>query len=439
VKKLVLFFLLLMVLDAFTQNSDNSLMTKDQSETFSFNQYFENKTLRVDYYLAGNDHEEIVYFREMKREPQWGGNPKNLIDPRQTGSYRYLLKDSVTGILLFSRGFCSLFQEWQGTTEAKKVQRAFPMAAVMPFPKHTVIFIIERRKYETGQFESLFSMVVNPLDYFIIREMPVSYPVKILYHAGESSSCLDIAFISEGYMEYEMPKFLEDAIRMTDYFLVQPPYNEFRDQINFYAIQSPSQETGVDIPGQNTYVNTCVNSSFYTWDMDRYLTTFDTKGIYDIAASVPYDAIFILNNSSQYGGGGFYNHYGQSTVDNALSEKVAIHEFGHSFAGLADEYYASEITYSDFYNLHTEPWEPNITTHIDFDSKWKSMIPDTVPIPTPREVRYQATVGMFEGGGYVSKGVFSPMMDCRMKGNAANGFCPVCQEAIRRMIRFYCD
>ena len=196
-----------------------------------------------------------------------------------------------------------------------------------------------------------------------------------------------------------------------------------------------SDESGVTIPGGEIYVKTNINSSFYTFDMDRYLTTFDTKAIYDIAANVPYDAIFVLVNSKRYGGGGFYNHYCEGTVDNQLSRLVAIHEFGHSFAGLADEYYDAEVTYSDFYNLKVEPWEPNITTNVDFASKWKSMISPDVPVPTPREPKFQNSTGMFEGGGYLAKGMYSPRMDCRMKSNEQQSFCPVCQEAIMKMIK----
>jgi hypothetical protein len=173
--------------------------------------------------------------------------------------------------------------------------------------------------------------------------------------------------------------------------------------------------------------------------MDRYLTTPETRAMYDIAANVPYDMIFVLVNSKRYGGGGFYNHYGQSTVDHQLSEIVAIHEFGHQFAGLADEYYTSEITYSDFYNLKFEPWEPNITTNIDFNSKWKNLVTPGTPIPTPRTEQYKDACGMFEGGGYLAKGIYSPMMDCRMKSNDAPGFCPACREAIRKMIGFYAE
>ena len=236
-----------------------------------------------------------------------------------------------------------------------------------------------------------------------------------------------------------MDKFRADAKRMSDYFLSLEPYKRDSAYFNFYAIESPSDESGVTIPGKDIYVNTNVHSSFYTFDMDRYLTTSDTRSVYDIAANVPYDLIFVLVNSKRYGGGGFYNHYAESTVDHSLSNIVAIHEFGHEFAGLADEYYTSEITYSNYYNLDFEPWEPNITTNVNFESKWKAMISTGTPVPTPRDDKFIGATGMFEGGGYLSKGIYSPVMDCRMKSNEAAGFCPACQDAIRKMIRFYAD
>jgi hypothetical protein len=272
-----------------------------------------------------------------------------------------------------------------------------------------------------------------------VREKPSPARFNKIVDNGDPASRVDVAFIAEGYTAAEMEKFLGDAKRISGYFLSQEPYASLRDRFNFYAVEAPSEESGVDYPGQNVYVNTNIGSTFYTFNMDRYLTTFDTRAIYDLAAGVPYDVIFVLVNSNRYGGGGFYNHYGQSTTDHPLSKIVSIHEFGHSFAGLADEYYDAEVTYSDYYNLAFEPWEPNITTNVNFGSKWKDLVTPGVPLPTPREEQYTDACGMFEGGGYLSKGIYSPKMDCRMKSNEATGFCPACQAGIRKMILFYCD
>ena len=312
------------------------------------------------------------------------------------------------------------------------------MTALLPYPVRTIRFTIERRTYETGRFDSLFGLFINPADPFILHEMPDRYPVFELETKGSTAHQLDIAFVAEGYTEEEMPEFREDVRRISEYFLAAEPFSGFRERITFRAVESPSEGSGVDIPGTNTYVNTSISSSFYTFGSERYLTTKDTWSMRDIAANVPYDQIIILNNSTKYGGGGFYNHYCQSTTDNEWSEIVAIHEFGHAFGGLADEYVGG-VNYDGYYNLKLEPWEPNITTRIDFGSKWLRMIPDTVPVPTPRDSAYLHIVGVFEGGGYMAKGIYSPVMNCRMKDNSAPGFCPVCHEAIRQKILFYCD
>jgi len=404
-----------------------------------FTSTFLPKTLRIDYFLAGDFDNETVFLSRMSEEPFYGGSQKNLVDNENLGTYRYAVYDSASGELLFSRGFCSLFQEWRGTPEAKMTTRAFPMTAVLPFPQRTILFTIDIRSYETGEFTRLYSLHINPKSYFIYKDKIDFVESEKFIDSGDPANRVDIVFIAEGYTKKQIKKFKSDARRMAAYMMTQEPFNKYSDKFNFYAVCAESDESGVDIPGTNTYVNTNINSSFYTFDMDRYLTTFDTKSIYDLAANVPYDHIVVLNNSTRYGGGGFFNHYSQSTVDHKLSQIVMVHEFGHGFGGLADEYYSSQVTYSDFYNLKVEPWEPNITTNVAFEKKWKSLIPEAIPVPTPREPAFSEVVGMFEGGGYVGKGVYSPMMDCRMKSNEAPRFCPVCQQAIERRIKSCCD
>ena len=404
-----------------------------------FDDYFFPNTLRVDYYIAGDSRTESVYLNDLKQEPLWGGSHKRLIDPFNYGTYRITVFDSVSGLLLYSKGFTNLFQEWQKTPEAQHLQRSFEQTAIFPFPRQTVRFQVEKRKYSDGKFEKLFQMFINPNSYFISRKNVRPIPYVKFHDSGPPENHVDIAFIAEGYTKDQMDKFLKDANRIGDYFLSQAPYNEYKGRINLYAVESASDEAGVDVPGRRIYVNSDIGSTFYTFDMDRYLTSVNTSKVYDIAANVPYDVIFILVNSKIYGGGGFYNHFGESTVDNFFSDIVSIHEFGHTFAGLADEYYTSEVTYSDFYNTSVEPWEPNITTNVDFASKWAYLVKKGTPLPTPRDEKYKDDVGMFEGGGYVNKGVYSPMQDCRMKSNEASGFCPVCKEVIIRMIKFYSE
>lgn len=403
---------------------------------FNFHDHFEDRTLRFDFMLAGNHTAIRVYPQQMLEEAGWAGP---VISPEEDpgyGTYRFQVFDAATGQLIFRKGFATLFQEWQTTAEAKKMERAFYQAVFMPFPKKLVKLSIEARNWE-GTFDEVYSTVIDPADYFIRKEKPVTPDVTSIVRSGDPKDKVDLVFLSEGYTSSEREKFLKDAEEMSRYLFSVAPFSEHRDQFNVSALWVASDDSGTDIPGRNIYRNTRYNSTFYTFDIDRYLTTSDMKQIYDDLRGVTWDHFLVLVNSGDYGGGGFYNLLGIGTTGHPLSQKVMVHEFGHSFAGLGDEYYTSEVAYENYYNLEVEPWEPNLTTMADFESKWKGLIIAGVPVPTPRTEQYTNTVGVFEGGGYMSKGIFSPMMDCRMKSNGADEFCPVCREAIRRTIRLY--
>ncbi len=386
--------------------------------------------------FAGNSEETHVYPVGFKEEPYWAGSVTDLTNPFDYGNFKYEIFDDSTNTLLYSKGFCTLFQEWQTTDEAKNVNRSYYEVATMPYPKNKIKFVLSKRERD-GSFLKLFSTVIDPDNYFIRKEKPVKAAATKVYYAGDPHKSLDLAFIAEGYTADEMPKFRADVKKMADILFAEPPFNEFKDRINIWAVEAVSQESGTDIPGENIYVNTALNTSYYTFDIDRYLTTNDMKTVNDYAAVVPHDNIIILINSNRYGGGGIYNYYSGTTVDNPLSPKVFIHEFVHGFAGLADEYYTSTVAYNDFYPLDVEPWEPNITTLVNFDTKWKKMISKDTPIPTPQEEKYRDVTGLFEGAGYSAKGIYRAQIDCRMKSNGADGYCSVCREAVRKMILFY--
>jgi hypothetical protein len=212
------------------------------------------------------------------------------------------------------------------------------------------------------------------------------------------------------------------------------PFNKYHDRFNFYAVQIPSEESGSDMPDENVFKNTAFSSSYFTFDSPRYLTTSDLKPVYDAIDGISWDHLAILVNSERYGGGGFYNFLSISSTDNVRSPFVFIHEFAHSFAGLGDEYFNTKDSLDATYNKYIEPWEPNLTTLADFNLKWKKMVDPSTPIPTPRDPIYSTKVGVFEGGGYLAKGVYSPAMSCWMKEYVAGKFCPVCQEAIEQAI-----
>jgi len=399
-----------------------------------FDKFFTSNSMRVDFVFAGNATNEQIYLHQIKKEPYWGGPKINLIDNLDYGEYKFELWDVQSGSLIYSKGFCTLFEEWQTTDEAKLVDKSFFQTIIFPYPQQQVLLKLYSRLWE-GDFKKIFETTINPGSYFVQPEIK-DYAFEKILDNGDPSAKVDLVFLAEGYTAGEMDKFKSDSRRMMDYVFSQVPFNQQKNNFNVWIVMCPSEESGTDIPGQNVYRKTILNSNFYTFDSDRYLTTTDVFSIRDAAAVVPYDDICILVNSDKYGGGGIYNHYAISTVDHYLSEKVFIHEFGHSFAGLGDEYYTSSTSYIDFFNLNIEPWQPNLTTLVNFDEKWKGKVGTDTPVPTPREKKYETTIGVFEGGGYVSKGMYSPFQDCRMKSNEAEGFCPVCQDAIVKMILF---
>ncbi len=403
-----------------------------------FSDYFINKTLRIDYLLTGTADTAEVILEQLKKEPNYGGSHFNLIDEFDFGTYRYQLFDKESNELIFSKGFCPIFQEWQTTDEAKKQKRSFYQVAILPFPKKVCSFVVEERNWE-GEFVSVYSTDIDPKNYFILSENPKNLKSEKIIDSGEPKKKVDLVILSEGYTSEEMDKFEADARRMIDALFSAAPFSMHKDDFNVYTVEVPSDESGTDVPGEHIYKNTAFNSNFYTFDTPRYLTSQDMHAIHDAAAVVPYDHIYVLVNTDRYGGGGFYNYLSLTSVDDRLSEIVFVHEFGHGFAGLADEYYTSDVAYADYYNLEVEPWEPNITTLVNFESKWMDLIEEGTPQPTPRNVANSKMVGVFEGGGYLAKGIYSPMMDCRMKTNEAKEFCPVCQQAIEKVIEWHCQ
>lgn len=401
-----------------------------------YDDYFTSERLRVDMIFAGNSQSQQLYMASLKKENTWAGSKTNLIDCFGYGEYFFEVYSGTD--LVYSKGFCTLFQEWRTTAEATRISKAFTNSLWMPFPKEEVKLIIYERIKKTGKFSEIFSAIINPSDKMINCEKENDYKVSSLQLSGELDKKVDLLFIAEGYTSKEMKKFIKDCHTFTKYLFSMDPYKSRRDDFNIWAVESVSEESGTDIPNKDIWKNTAGRSNFYTFYTDRYLTAPDHAAIASLASNAPFDALFVIVNEEKYGGGGIYNFYGLGTSGHRLSNEVFIHEFGHSFAGLGDEYYNSETAYEDFYNLSVEPWEPNITTLVSFDSKWKDLILPSTPTPTPNDPSFLDIVGLFEGGGYMAKGIYRPYFDCRMNTNEAKGFCPVCQRAINAMIDFYC-
>jgi hypothetical protein len=402
----------------------------------AFDDYFENKTLRIDYYHTGNNLTDSYSMDEMIQEPFWGGSKVNLIDIFDYGKYNFLVYDATTNVLIYSRTYSTLFSEWQTTNEAKETVKSFSETVTCPFPKNKIRVEWQTRNRK-GIFEKKFEYNIDPQNYFIKKEQKVLIAKTDILNSGDPAVKVDIVIIPDGYTKDEMNKFVKDAKRFTAFLFDATPYKENKDKFNVYAIQAPSQESGPDIPGAGIWKNTLLNTNFYTFDSERYLMTSDNKSLRNVASNAPYDQIYIMVNTDKYGGGAIYNHYAVCVSENIHADYVFAHEFGHSFAGLGDEYYESSTSYNEFYPLDVEPPDPNLTTLVNFDKKWKNMVEKDTPIPTPNDEKYKGKVGVFEGGGYVNKGVYRPSYDCSMKSISVNNFCPVCRKAIQAMIDFY--
>ncbi len=408
-----------------------------QPSKAQFSKHFEDKTLRLDYFHCGNAVTEKFYFDELIQEPYWGGSQTSLIDSNGYGTNFLEVRTADTDELIYSRGYCTLFGEWQTTQEAQITDCCYPESVIMPFPREKVVVSILCRNRQ-GIFEKKFEYAVDPQSYFIKKEQK-SLPVFDVINSGKPSQKVDIVLLPEGYTDNQKDLFVTDCQKFADEFFRYSPYAENRKKFNIRGVWAPSREAGPDIPGNNIWNETRLNGSYYTFNSERYLMIKDYQGVRDVAGNAPYDYIYILANTEKYGGGAIYNFYGISAAHHVNETgKIYIHEFGHLFLGLGDEYVGG-VEYSDFYPTDVEPWEPNLTTLVGFDKKWKGMLPEGTTIPTPVNSENKQKLGVYEGGGYVSKGVYRPWINCLMNNlHTIDEFCPVCTKAIQEMIDFQC-
>lgn len=402
-------------------------------------EYFEEEgAIRYDFELLGGSSSVLVIKKDVKFLPRWGGNYNSLIDKPDYGTFRYRVFNAQNDTLIFCKGFAPLFKEWQTTAEAKSEIRTYYQSLFFPRPKSDVVLKLDERTCE-GRWKTIWIDTLRIDDIYIVKEQYSVAPIDTISYYGKSSQHVDLLILAEGYQFSEMNKFSSDARRLTDSLFAVEPFKSYQNRFNVLAIQTPSFESGTDIPGEKCFRNTAFSSHYYTFGSPRYLTTSDMKSVYDAIDGIGWDHIYILVNAERYGGGGFYNFLSICSSDNVLSPFVFCHEFGHGFAGLADEYYTSSTSYESFYNLEIEPWEPNITTMVSFNKKWFRLIEEGIPVPTPRSDKFAGKVGVFEGGGYEPKGIYSPVMSCWMKEKQAGGFCPVCRDAIEKTILLHCQ
>ena len=405
----------------------------------NFSDYFADRTLRIDYIFSGNAKQQMVALDELASKEGWAGRRVNLGTVPVRGNGDVKVTDAESGTIIYRTSFSSLFQEWLVTDEASQLTKSFEATFLVPFPKKEVFVEITLLSNE-GEKQASLCHKIDPKDQ-LIRNMDkrIASPHEYLLRSGSAEECIDVAIIAEGYTEEEMDIFMQDARTACDEIFSHEPFASHKKRFNVVAVKLASKQSDVSVPQLNFWRETALNSNFHTFYSPRYLTTNSVHRIHDALAGIDYEHLIILANTDTYGGGGIYNSYTLTTAHNPLFKPVVVHEFGHSFGALADEYFYEHEDHTEgTYKLGYEPWEQNITTLVDFDSKWKDMLDKGTPIPTePTDKRKEKyTIGVYEGGGYMTKGMYRPAVICRMRDNVATQFCAVCQRAIERVILY---
>lgn len=411
-----------------------------------FNRYFIDATLRIDYTFIGNIKQQHIAVDELCKIPRWYGKHQRLSELPVEGNGQITVRDHKTQTIIYRNSFSTLFQEWLSNDEAKTATKSFENVFLVPFPKDTADITIELRDNRRSVMTQLTHMVV-PNDILIrkIGDKSVT-PYETLQQAADTSRCIHIAYVAEGYTEAEMPTFLNDCRTAMEALFAHEPFKTLRNRFNVVAVKAPSAESGTSNPGKGIWKNTALHSNFNTFYSDRYLTTLHLKDLHNWLAGTPYEHIIVLVNTDNYGGGGILNSYNLSMTHHRAFKPVVVHEFGHSFAGLADEY-AYDYEAIPMYPHDIEPWEKNITTMVDFKSKWSDMVKKGTKIPTeqpadldkPNAKKEKWQIGAYEPAGYSMHGVYRAYPDCRMRTNNNPDFCPVCQKAITELVKFYTE
>jgi hypothetical protein len=402
--------------------------------SLSFDDYFIDRTMRVDFYMTGDANEQLITLDTVYQQGRWAGNPRKTIDDLNLGGYDVKVYDVASNRLIYSRGFSCIFFEYRTTEPAMNgVKWTFHESILVPYPQRPILFVIESRD-KLNLLHPLFIRKIDPDDVTIIRQNPDPQDrVFDIMINGDCHDKVDFLFLAEGYTDDQTDKFRADAERFSKILFEMEPFKSHQSKFNVRAVMRASAESGVDEPTRNIYRNTVMDASANALGTPRYMLINNNKAMQDIAASAPCDAILIAANTSRYANGGIYNRYCIFAVDNNRAASICPHEFGHTFGGLADEYFSRDVAYSEFFPAGVEPLEPNITALLNIEApKWMHLIKFGTPIPTEPDPNDPEKIGVFEGAGYAAKGLYRPMDKCLMRSGGQ--FCKVCQEGIVRVI-----
>ena len=435
----LLLFCVISTLTTAQSNKSNSI----------FDRYFENQTMRVDYIHGGNSVSEGFKIFGIKNDGEWGGRVKVLNDPYNLGLYAFDIVDSASGKVIYTQGFCSVFGEWQTTAEADKQNKDFEESVRFPWPKDTFKLVMRKRD-STNTFQPIWTVTINPSMYADAIHAYPAAKVHYFLKSGNPKEKVDVVVLADGYTVEDSADFSKDMQHFIDAFFSVEPFKGRKSDFNVAAVFSTSPASGIRLQKPNYYPSNILGCSYYTFGTERYVLSENEWTLRDYASAVPYDFLVILLNSNKYGGGGIYNLYITASAKSSSSGYVMVHEMGHHIAGLADEYYTSDVAYQVTAPKY-EPWEFNITALLNTNSlKWNKMVEQTTPIPTPWQKEdyertgklsisnevYSGKVGAFEGAGYLSKGMYRPEVDCIMFSHSLT-FCRVCQEGLNRVIDMY--
>ena len=412
-----------------------------QAQNVKFKKYFDNFTLRIDYHRVGNRQHDTVKVLSTERIPLWAGSLTQLIDPFDNGDYRILICDPASGQHLYSRGYNSLFREYRDTPQGLDSVASYEEVLRLPWPKQMVDICFQKRDsnqhYQT-QYHYRFDPDSALRELHKVSQLKVENPSVRLQYKGDSHKKMDVVIVPEGYGPADTVKMMRDMKSFCDFLLGQEPFASRRNDFNVWGVPLTGEASGITDPNKGIKVNSLVGSSYNTFGADRYLMTSHLFQLHDAIGSTPCDHIIIMANSTTYGGGAIYNFYAMSSL-NEMAYMVLPHELGHSIGGLADEYVDENLSYGDMHALTFEPTEPNITTLVDFASKWANLLPPGTPIPTPADDkvsrRENGPLGVYEGAGYHSKGIYRPVMHCMMRDYAP--FCPVCAKRLNDIFDLY--
>ena len=412
-----------------------------QAQNVKFSDYFSDSTLRINYLRVGNRQHDTVQLQSHECIGCWAGSLTQLLDPFDNGAYCIMVKDPLSGRELYSRGYNSLFHEYRDTPQGADSVAGFEEVVRVPWPKRPVdICFLQRGSDQRMHLQYSYRFDPDSAMAQLRRSSVVHLiadPVKLQYK-GDPHRKMDVVIVPEGYGPADSLKMMRDMHSFCKYLLGQEPFSSRSDDFNVWGIPLMGEASGITDPGKGISVNSLVGSSYNTFGADRYLMTMHLFQLHDAIGATPCDHIIIMANSTTYGGGAIYNFYAMSSL-NQMAYVVLPHELGHSIGGLADEYVDEDLSYGDIHLLDQEPIEPNITTLVDFASKWQSMLPAGTPVPTPPDNSVprgkNGPLGVYEGAGYHSKGIYRPTMRCMMRDYAP--FCPVCSLRLNQVFDLY--